>query len=259
MKAVNLIPADLSASGSARPPQDVQAAVYGLLGLLGVGVGMMSLYVLDGNKIAQSRVQIAALKTESGQVQSEIGQLGNYVNFQQLAASRAQSVRQIAAGNFDWAAALGQLSRVVPANTTLQTLNATTAGSSTPGAAAAASAGASGPSFELTGCTSGQVAVAGLMSRLRLISGVTRVALNSSVKSSSSAGTPGAAPASVSGSTAGCGRLNTNFDMLVTFSAPTGSAVATSATPAGTTPAAPAAAPATPAPATTTTSTGAAR
>lgn len=217
MRAVNLIPARSLRGGGT--PKDVQALVYGVVGLLVAGVVLMTMYVLSGNSIAQRRVQLTALGLESQQAQQQVGQLDAYVNFHQLAQSRAQTVRQIAAGNFDWSQALGQLARVVPAGTTLQTLSATVAsGTSAP---AAASATPSAPTFQLNGCTRGQLGVAQLMSRLRVMSGVSQVNLTSSSQTSSATAAPGA-----SAGAGTCGPKTTTFVIQVGFAAPSAGAAA---------------------------------
>jgi hypothetical protein len=78
-----------------------------------------------------------------------------------------------------------------------------------------------GPAFELKGCTATQDDVARLMSRLRLIDGVTRVTLADSLKQDASqAGTAvAAAPAGGAGGSggAGCGANAPSFDLVVFF------------------------------------------
>ena len=76
------------------------------------------------------------------------------------------------------------LSQVVPADTTLQSIVGTVVpGASAGGGGAGAAslrADIAAPAFELTGCTANQDDVARLMSRLRLINGVTRVSFSDS-------------------------------------------------------------------------------
>jgi Tfp pilus assembly protein PilN len=230
VKAVNLIPSDSAAAGP-RAPRDVQAVIYGTLGALAIGIALMAMYVLAGNKIAQRQVQIASLQQQVSQTQGQLGQLQGYVKFQQLAQTRLQTVEEIASSRFDWAAALGELSRVVPANTTLQTVSASLSAGVSGGTSGLRSA-LTGPAFELNGCTANQVDVARLMSRLRLMPDVVRVTLTSS-----QAPQAGATPVATSGGAgtgAGCGNGPT-FDMLVFFSGPAGSGAAATGTSAGST------------------------
>jgi Tfp pilus assembly protein PilN len=233
MRAVNLIPGD-----TRRTSLDVRSLRGpgpAVVGLLAVVVALVTMYVLASNSISQRRGELSGLQQQLAQVQSSSTTFTRYEQFTQLAATRAQTVQEIAASRFDWAKALSELSAVVPANTTLQSLAASVdpAATTSSGSSGGGLRGAiSSPAFELVGCTATQDDVARLMSRLRVIQGVTRVTLSDSVKDSSAAS--GAAVSSAGGSAASCGANAPTFDVLVFFQAP---AVA----PATTTPAATAA------------------
>jgi Tfp pilus assembly protein PilN len=218
VKAVNLIPADARKRGGGVSSSS-QLATYGLFGLLVVVLGLVVYYVTTNNTISDRQARLTTLRTEVVQAQARVSSLGSFTQFRQLAQTRAQTVEGIAATRFDWHSALSDLTRVVPANTSLQSLQATVApgatagGSGGGGSAGNLRSGVSAPAFELVGCTGSQDDVAKLMSRLRLIDGVTRVTLGSSQKSSSAQG-----GASVSGSGAqGCGPNKPNFDVVVFF------------------------------------------
>jgi Tfp pilus assembly protein PilN len=182
MKAVNLVPSD--ARNSSGPSLKMAPVTYALLGVLTAAVALVSLYVLASNNVNSRRNQMASLESQLTQAQSEATQLGSYGQFTALAQTRLQTVRGIAATRFDWHGALAELSRVIPTNTSLQSLNGTVV----PGAGASAGGGGSsnlrpdleGPAFELTGCTHTQDDVARLISRLRVMTGVQRVALGTS-------------------------------------------------------------------------------
>jgi Tfp pilus assembly protein PilN len=210
MKAVNLIPSDNRRAGfnaglSLGP-------AYAVLGVLAVAVGLMTLYVLTNNTISKRKSEIASVQAQIVQEHAAAAQLANYVRFSQLAAARAKTVREIATTRFDWHAALADLSKVVPSNTSLQTLQGSVAPQATVsgggGAGSALRADVAVPAIELTGCTKTQDDVAQLMSRLRVINGVTRVTLNDSVKSASSQGGP---------TGGGCGGNTPTFDLVVFF------------------------------------------
>jgi Tfp pilus assembly protein PilN len=195
-----------------------------VLAVLVIMLAFVTMYVLAGNTISQRKAQLASLKQQVAQLQAQTAQLNSYAEFRTLAQARAATVRQIAATRFDWHAALTDLSRVMPANASLQSLVATPSTSATGAAGASASSGAvrgaiNAPAFELKGCTASQDDVAQLVSRLRLINGVSRVTLEDSIKQSS--GQSGAAVSSA-GSTpgssgAGCKSGWPNFDMVVFF------------------------------------------
>jgi Tfp pilus assembly protein PilN len=227
VKAVNLIPAD-SRKGGGGVTSASQIGTYGLFGLLGVALVLVTLYVLASNSISSRQAQLTNLRAEVSQAQGEAARLGSYSSFQKLASTRIQTVEGIAATRFDWHTALTGLSRVVPANTSLQSLTATVApGANAGGTGAGGSASLRGaissPAFELVGCTSSQDDVARLMSRLRLIDGVTRVSLGDSVKSGASqSGTGVSSGGGSSGSSVGCGANKPIFDIVVFFQPVTG-------------------------------------
>src|SRR5207302_4500198 len=121
---------------------------------------------------------------------------------------------------FDWYRALSDLSKVVPANTSLQSLagtvapGASTAGTGSGGSSSSLRGAVSAPAFELTDCTKSQDDVARLMSRLRLVNGVTRVTLGSAQKPG---GVTGTAAVSSSTTASGCGTNAPSFDCLAFF------------------------------------------
>ena len=225
MKAVNLIPSDARRGGRGAGGRS-GGAVYVLLAALAVAVALVAVYVDASNQVSDAQAKVSALQAQAAAAQGAADKLVPYVQFAQLAQARAATIRGIASNRFDWNAALGNLARVVPANTSLQTLS----GSVVPGVAVggASSSGASqlrgavnAPAFEISGCSRTQDDVARLISRLRLIDGVTRVSLQDSQKSSSGPG--GAAVAttgtgsSSGGSAQGCGANHPTWDLVVFF------------------------------------------
>jgi Tfp pilus assembly protein PilN len=243
VKAVNLIPGDSRSRRGAGPRAAAQGPTAALIGLLAVALAFVTIYVLTTNTISERKAKVASLQAETLQEQGIATRLANYVAFEKLAQTRAATVREIAAARFDWHAALSDLSKVVPADTSLQSL----VGSVAPGAAISGAAGGSGtagtlrgditaPAFQLSGCTHSQDEVARLMSRLRLINGVTRVTLGDSMKQASSQAGTAVSSSGTAGGTSGCGANTPNFDLVVFFkpvpgAGPTGVAPAT---PAGT-------------------------
>ena len=252
MRAVNLIPDDAKRGGgsglSAKMPGPGALVIAGLA----VAVLFVTIYVLTGNTISERTAKVATLQAQAKQAQQEATRLAPYTQFAQLAQTRAETVREIAATRFDWHAALAALSRVVPVNTSLVTLfgsvapGASVAGSSGGGDTATLRADIPSPAFEMSGCTKTQDDVARLMSRLRLINGVTRVTLADATKpDSASTGASvttvsGSSTTSAAGNSSGCGD-GPGFDLVVFFSplpgaGPTGvtslSATNVSSTPA---------------------------
>lgn len=219
MKAVNLIPAD-ARRGGVTPSLGRLGASHVLLGLMLIAVGYVTFYVLTNNTISQRKAQVASLHQEVTRVQAQVARLNRYEKFEKLAQARAQTVREIASSRFDWHGALSDLSKVVPANTTLQSLTATVSpDTGSAGGASGSSGGIRGaidaPAFELKGCTGTQDEVAQLMSRLRLVNGVTRVTLAQSTKPDGGQN-PGVVQSS-GPSTTGCASNGPSFDMVVFF------------------------------------------
>lgn len=218
MRAVNLIPDD-SRGGWRHAGGRSANSVYLLIGTLAIALVLVTMYVLAGNRVADQKARIAGLQAEATQAQGAAARLEPYVEFAELAQARTETVREIAASRFDWHAALAGLSRVVPANTSLQSLT----GSVVPGVTIASSSGSAAgadlrgdvaaPAFTLAGCSDSQDDVARLISRLRLIDGVTRVSLENSTQAST--GQPGAAVNS--SGTAGCKGHAPSFNLVIFF------------------------------------------
>jgi Tfp pilus assembly protein PilN len=227
MRAVNLIPSEsrggFAGVGGVGP-------VHALVAVLGIALLFVTIYALTTNTISERKAKISRLQAQANQQQVAASTLSKYVQFEKLAQTRAETVREIASARFDWHAALSDLSKVVPANTSLQSLLATVAPGATvngPGGTASTSSGAStstvrgyepGPAFELKGCTRSHDDVARLMSRLRLINDVTRVTLTDSQKpDASGVGAVSGAPSPATPGSAGCGKDRPSFDVVVFF------------------------------------------
>ena len=240
MKAVNLIPADAK-RGSRGPSASKALPTYLFLGVLAIAVGLVTLYVLASNDISQRQAKVTTLQSEVAQVQAQSSSLSHYAQFSQMTQSRIASVRQLATGRFDWHATLTQIAQIVPKNTSLATLTGTAASSAptAAGAAPPASPGTTtGTSIALTGCTKSQPDVAKLMSRLRLVDGVSSVTLNSSTKQESSTGaanppTSGGTSSGGSGAASsggGCGSGTPSFDLQIAFATTPATPTAAAAT-----------------------------
>jgi Tfp pilus assembly protein PilN len=236
MRAVNLIPSD-SRKGPGSTTRS-GGSVYVLLGVLAIAVVFVTVYVLTVNQISDQKAEVGALQAQASQAQASAARLAPYVEFSKLAQARADTIRQIASSRFDWQAALAGLSHVVPANTSLQSLAGAVPGASSGSTAAspattALSGNTTGSSIALTGCSDSQVDVARLMSRLRLIDGVTQVSLQNSAKTGNAQS--GAAVSASGGGGGGCPGGSPSFAMNIVFgtSASTGVAGVVGASPAG--------------------------
>lgn len=194
MRAVNLIPED-ERKGAGGAAGRSGGAAYVLLGFLAVLVLLAGVYAVQKTSVSDKRVELAGVEAQAGAAEARAGTLTAFTAFSELRATRTQTIFSLASSRFDWSHALEELARVIPSDVSLTTLNASVA----PGGAGGGG-GASGlrgnlplPAIELDGCASSQVSVARMLKRMRLIDGVTRAALQSSVKPDA-AGAAGAAP-----------------------------------------------------------------
>jgi Tfp pilus assembly protein PilN len=241
MKAVNLIPTDTKRSGARAAASAPRGPGAALIGLLVIALAFVTVYVLTSNTIKDRKAKIAAVQTQVTAAKAAAARLTNYVNFTKLASNRDATVRQIATQRFDWHAALSDLSKVVPANTSLQSLLGTVSptasvnGSGGSGGGSANGTGAlrasiNAPAFEMSGCTATQDDVARLMSRLRLVNGVQRVTLADSHKPDGASAGAAVASASSGSASGGCPTNWPTFDLVIFFQALPGQTDATAST-----------------------------
>jgi Tfp pilus assembly protein PilN len=203
MKAINLLPPDLRGSAksgapkaTAAAPSDEPGGIAGFvaLGVLAACVAALAAYVLTTNTVKDRQAKLDAVTAEASIANQRVTQLKPYADFQQMAETRIQTVKDLATSRFDWEQALRDISRVVPGDVTLTALNGTIASGAAGGGSTVRAAIAS-PAVELKGCTTSQKSVAILLSRLRSVDGVTRVSLSKSMKPALTApGTAAAAP-----------------------------------------------------------------
>jgi Tfp pilus assembly protein PilN len=237
MKAVNLLPSDLrgapkaSAAISARTDVPRGPGAFIVLGALAFGVLALAGYVLTTNTVKDRQSQLSQLEVRQQAAQRRTAALAPYATFDQLAKQRAATVRDLAGQRFDWDQALRDLSRALPTDVSIKSLNGALGGDSSKSAAAPAKGASTGPSIRLTGCTRNQASVARLMSRLYSVNGVTRVSLGSSQETAADSATPAAGSGTAAaGPLCGAG-ARPDFTLVIHFKS-TGAAPGASATPA---------------------------
>jgi Tfp pilus assembly protein PilN len=217
MRAVNLIPSDQRSGGTVGGRSG--GAVFLVLGLLGGLIVLAFLYGSSHRALQSRRAEAATLSARAAQVQAQAAQLAPYASFMSLREQRLNSITQLIGGRFDWSNVMGELSRVLPREVSLSTMTGTIGGSEE-GSAKASSASSSSavssatppgaaPSVTLAGCAGSQSVVAQMLVRLRLISGVSSVALQSSTKPGSGGGS--------GGGTGPCAADNPVFSVVVSF------------------------------------------
>jgi Tfp pilus assembly protein PilN len=270
VRAVNLLPSDFAgapkASGDqgARPEVTGGAGPFVVLGVLAACVAGAAGYVVTDNTVKQRKADLASVQAQQQAIESQKAALKPFADFASLANSRVTTVRDLAGSRFDWEQSLRDLSRAIPADVTLKTLNGSVTTDAGGGASGLRSA-ISAPAITMSGCAPGQTQVARLMARLRSIDGVTRVSLSKSSKAQTQGNTVSASGGSGAAPTAGsererrnaapCGTgSRPNFDIVIFFE--NSSAAVQSSNAAGATTASPSAtATATPSPGATATPT----
>lgn len=204
MRPVNLIPVE-QRHGS-HSPLRTGPLPYLLIGALALTALGISLLVMTGNQIAERKDEVTTLKREDAAAQARARRLDGYVRFAEMREQRLATITSLADSRFDWERVMRELSKILPADVWLTNLQASAGG----GASEGASAGIAGPSLQIAGCARGQEGVAGFVTALKEIDGVTRVGVESSSVSSGEGG----------GGSEGCGTGSlAQFQMTVAFDA----------------------------------------
>jgi Tfp pilus assembly protein PilN len=221
MRAVNLIPSEQRSGGGSIAGRSGGGALI----LLGLIVGVAALAALYGGaarQVSKETGEVAKIEAQTSEVRARTGRLTPYTSFVAMAEQRTKTVAQLVQARFDWSHTLRELGRVLPSDSSLQTLAGTVGGSaattlSSSSAAASASAAptsstppGSTPMLALTGCSTSQAEVAQTLQRLKLMDGVNEVHLQSATKSSTS---------SSSAASGSCGSGRVTYSISVTFAA----------------------------------------
>jgi Tfp pilus assembly protein PilN len=200
MRAVNLIPPDERRGDSA--PLRTGSMVYVLIaGLALLLLGIVAV-ALTSKQISDRKADKANLQQELTQVSARAQSLNAFVQFRQVQESRASTIASLADSRFDWQRVMNELSLVLPSDIQLSSVTGTVSPDvQLSGSGSSSSAGGEsnlrdsidGPALSIVGCAPSQDAVAGFVSSLEDIDGVTRVGVASSKRpeQSSMTGEPG--------------------------------------------------------------------
>jgi len=228
MRPVNLIPREDRRGEST--PLRTGLLVYLVVGaFVAVLVGVTAM-VLMGNRIAERKADVVRLEREDDLATAKAQRLAPFIQFQSLAEQRMQTVSSLADSRFDWERVMRELSLVLPDDVWLVDLTATAApGVSVKGGSQGAGslrAAIPGPALQLSGCASGQEAVAAFVTTVKDIDGVTRVAMPTSEVAGEDAGA-GVSSGDGADTNSDCRTRSfiTKFEMVLAFDAapvPTG-------------------------------------
>lgn len=263
MRPVNLIPAEDRRGGQA--PMRTGPVAYIVLGVLVAALVGVAALVVTSNQIDDKKNEVAKLEAEDAAASARAQRFAAYSQFRSLREQRVGTVTSLADSRFDWERVMQELARVLPRDVWLVNLTATASpsvGIGSGGGSSGASSGGSGlrsgvagPALELNGCATGQDAVAGFVTALKDIDGVTRVGVQSSALADQSSGAGGSGGGGATsggdpGSDCQTRSFIAKFDMVVAFDAAPVPATSSTA------PVAPAPAPGTSTDASTTTPAG---
>lgn len=229
MRPVNLIPPESRTEGR---PLRSGPLVYIVIGVLVAALAGVAALALTENQISDRKDEVAQLRREGAAVSARAQRLAAYTQFQTLREQEVSTVTALADSRFDWERVMRELSLVLPNDVWLTSLNASATPESSAGSSGSGGSGLrsaiAGPALELSGCTVGHDGVAGFITALEDIDGVTRVGVESSDLSEQGSEAGG-------GESGGCQSkpFVAQFKMVVAFdAAPVTSATAEEPAPA---------------------------
>lgn len=229
MRPVNLIPVEDRRGDQA--PLRTGPLAYVVIGALVAVLAGVTALVLTNNQIAERQAEVSQLKGEDAAAQARAEKLAPYTQFASLTEQRVATVTSLGDSRFDWERVMRELSLILPHDVWLVGLSASvTSGSAVEGGGSSSSSGGSlrgavpGPALEINGCAAGQESVAGFITALKDIDGVTRVGVQSSELSeqeSSSAAATGSGDAAAGGANEDCRTRDfiAKFALVVAFDA----------------------------------------
>jgi Tfp pilus assembly protein PilN len=241
MRPVNLMPPDERRDkivGRTGP------MAYLLVGALALALAAVTLLVLTNNQVSDKKAQVAELQGQEAAARQQADQLSPFASFKSLEQQRTDTIRSLADSRFDWERVMNELGRIIPSDVWLTEMSGAVAGgqSGSDTSSTADTSSIAGPSLTLSGCAAGQEAVAGFLSALRDIDGVTRVGLTSSERPTGGAAASSSDSASSSGGASSDCRTRdfiTKFEIVAAFDEVPAPAIAGAApaTPSATPPA----------------------
>lgn len=180
MRPINLIPPESRRGASA--PMRTGPLPYLVVGVLALVLAGVALWVLAGNTVSEREAEVARLGREDARASAKAQRLAAFTQFREMQQARTETITSLADSRFDWERVMRELALILPDDAWLVNLSASAAPDSASGEGAGGSlrTAAAGPALELKGCAAGQEAVAGFVTALKDIDGVTRVGVESS-------------------------------------------------------------------------------
>ena len=222
MRPVNLLPSELRQGAHA--PMRTGAIPYIVIGALVAVLAGVALLVITGNQIDERQGEVAQLKREDAVAMREAKRLTAYTQFQTLHEQRVATITSLADSRFDWERVMRELALILPHDVWLTELNASASSDSETGEGSGGGGNlrpsVPGPALALAGCATGQESVAGFVTALKDIDGVTRVGVELSELPSEEEGA-GSTGGSAEGGGAECRtrQFIAKFNLVVAFDA----------------------------------------
>jgi Tfp pilus assembly protein PilN len=175
MRPVNLIPPDARRGDQAVMRRG--AVSYVVLGALALALLGAIALAFTSKQISDRKDDVARLQQQEQEATARAQSLKAFADFHAVQESRAATVSSLAQSRFDWNRVLNELARVTPSDVWLVQMSGTVnpAVQIDKGPEISLRASVPGPALELVGCAPSQDAVAGFVSDLEDIDGVTRV------------------------------------------------------------------------------------
>lgn len=178
MRPVNLIPVEDRRGQNA--PLRTGPVAYIVIGALVLALAGVTTLVLTDNRIADSKSELAQVNREDAAAKARAESLASYTQFATLHEQRVVTIASLADSRFDWERVMRELALILPHDVWLVSLDASASAESGGSGGGGLSGSIVGPSLAIAGCATGQDAVAGFVTALKDIDGVTRVGVESS-------------------------------------------------------------------------------
>jgi Tfp pilus assembly protein PilN len=200
MRPINLIPSE-QRRGARKAGGPFGYVLIGGLAILLAGVALL---VSTNNQISTSKAEVVEIEAQTRQAQARAASLAAYTKLEETHELRIATVTSLADSRFDWDRVLRELALILPEDIWLTNLSGSVspAAQVSDGAASALRGGVAGPAIEILGCGRNHDSVAGFVSALRDIDGITRVGMEYSKLTEVEGGAESGS--AESGSTEGC-------------------------------------------------------
>lgn len=217
MRAVNLLPPELRPR---IPGEGDPRIAWGVLGVLAAILVMVVVSISFSNRAKTLNDEAAALRAEAEQRQAAVAAIPVKTDdISDTVRQRTLLVGGLSAVRFPWNVAMKDLSKSLPDDVTIDTINAVTAGaagtiSSDPNDPASQ---ATPPTLTLNGCASGWVGYSRLMVWLRQMPGVADVKSTSSALTAAQSEQQGADGQQAINRSKNCGPMPLTFALNVIY------------------------------------------